>query len=156
MCARLRWSTWFLLPEYPCNSLRSFAKFGETPAVSGSWKLWNSVTAYPNNSNNPTLLHMFGSFVVGVDFETSGRKICNFPSLPWKLIHVWQESLVFEVLGKRLQNFMVLFSQVCGIGRVYILGKMFSANCCLIWVFIQSSACNAVFAFLLKHLKSWY
>lgn len=36
-------------------------------------------------------------------------------------------SPVSEVLGKRLQNFVVLFSEVCDLGKVKVLPKLCNA-----------------------------
>lgn len=70
---------------------------------------------------------MFESFIVHVVFETLGNQIWHFPSLPTKAYaNVWQEIPLSEVLGKRLQNVMVLFSQVSDTGRVEVLSKLWT------------------------------
>lgn len=74
----------------------------------------------------PASSSMLGCLIVPMGFETSRKKTGHFLNLPTKLVCVcWTRELVSEVIGKRLQNFVVLFPQACGGGRVKVLSKLY-------------------------------
>lgn len=108
----------------PCISLRTFIKFGASPSVSGSQEWWSCITVNPSNSDNPSSSSLLGCLIVPVGFETSRKKTEHFLICQHSLyVCVGEESLVSEVVGKRLQNvFVLLFPQVC---KLYILVKVF-------------------------------